>query len=169
MTTRQPFWKWRCWKTKCFNPQPQAHEIWNWNSKANLSYAPETMPPTEYTNEKSNMAANRLLPIYTSILLLKLGVDIQSQTEVRVRKPKNPIWPPGGHFETDVAYGHNKHAHEIWSWNSKANSENHVVYRQTDRQDESSIHTPSNFIGWGYNEKNFGQICTHERHPIACP
>ena len=30
---------------------------------------------------------NRLLPIYTSILLLKLGVDIQSQTEVRVRKP----------------------------------------------------------------------------------
>ena len=30
---------------------------------------------------------NRLLPIYTSILLLKLGVDIQSQTEARVRKP----------------------------------------------------------------------------------
>ena len=115
MTTRQPFWKWRRWKTKCNYPRPQAHEIWNWNSKANLSYAPETMPPTEYTNEKSNMAArqpfwkwlslkiNRLLPIYTSILLLKLGVDTQSQTEVRVRKPKNPIWPPGGHFETDVA------------------------------------------------------------------
>ena len=62
--------------------------------------------------EKSNMAAilkmtllkiNRLLPIYISIVPLKFKVDIQSQSKVRVRKPKNPIWPPGGHFERDVA------------------------------------------------------------------
>ena len=46
---------------------------------------------------------NRLLPIYISIVPPKFEVDIQSQSKVRVRKPKNPIWPPGGHFESDVA------------------------------------------------------------------
>ena len=46
---------------------------------------------------------NRLLHIYISIVPLKFGVDIQSQTKVRVWKPKNPIWPPGGHFESDLA------------------------------------------------------------------
>ena len=33
------------------------------------------------------------LPIYTGNVLLKLGFDVQSQTEVRVRKLKNQIWP----------------------------------------------------------------------------
>ena len=63
-----------------------------------------------------------------SIMPLKFEVDIQSQSKVGVWKPKNPIWPPGGHFETDVAenqkataYGHHQHAYEIWNWNSKAN------------------------------------------------
>ena len=46
---------------------------------------------------------NRLLPIYINIVPLKFEVDIQSQSIVRVRKPKNPIWPPGGHFESDIA------------------------------------------------------------------
>ena len=71
---------------------------------------------------------NRLLPIYISIVPLKFEVDIQSKSKVRVRKPKNPIWPPGGHFESDIAenqqasaYGHHQHAYEIWNWNSKAN------------------------------------------------
>ena len=32
---------------------------------------------------------NRLLPIYISIVPLKFEVDIQSQSKVRVRKPKN--------------------------------------------------------------------------------
>ena len=41
---------------------------------------------------------NRLLHIYISIVLLKFGVDNQSQTKIRVWKPKNTIWPPGGHF-----------------------------------------------------------------------
>ena len=46
---------------------------------------------------------NRLLPVYISIVPLKFGVDIQSQTKVRVRKPKNPIWLPDGHFEINIA------------------------------------------------------------------
>ena len=73
------------------------------------------MPPTESRNWKIQygrqaailqitlLKINRLLPIYVSIVPLKFGVDIQSQTKVRVRKPKNLIWPPGGHFESDVA------------------------------------------------------------------
>ena len=41
---------------------------------------------------------NMLLSIHTCNLLLKFGLDIQ-----RVRKLKNPIWPPGGHFESDLS------------------------------------------------------------------
>ena len=41
--------------------------------------------------------------MYTSIVPLKFGVDIQSQTKVKVQKPKNPIWLPGGHFEINIA------------------------------------------------------------------
>ena len=73
------------------------------------------MPPTEIRNQKiqyGHQAAilkmmllkiNSLLPIYISIVPLKFEVDIQSQSKVRVWKPKNPIWLPGGHFESDVA------------------------------------------------------------------
>ena len=46
---------------------------------------------------------NRLLPIYISIVPLKFEVHIQRPNKVRVWKPNNPIWPPGGHFESDVA------------------------------------------------------------------
>ena len=34
-------------------------------------------------------------------VLQKFGFEIQSQTEV-IQKPKYPIWPPGGHFESDI-------------------------------------------------------------------
>ena len=47
----------------------------------------------------TSLKINRILPIYISIVPLKFGVDIQSQTKVRVRKLKNPIWLPGSHFE----------------------------------------------------------------------
>ena len=53
--------------------------------------------------ELTLLKINRLLHIYISIVPLKFGVDIQSQTQVRVWKPKNPIWSPGSHFESDVA------------------------------------------------------------------
>ena len=116
---------------------------------------------------------NRLLPIYISIVLLKFEVDIESQTKVRVRKPKNPIWPPGGHFESHIAenqkasgYGHHQHAYEIWNWNSKANltyapetmpSTDRGTDRRTDGQTDrrtdkvNPVYPPSNFVGRGYN------------------
>ena len=96
---------------------------------------------------------------------LKFKVDIQSQSKVRVRKPKNPIWPPGGHFESDVAenrkasaYGHHQHAYENWNWNSKGNltyapetmsSTDRRTDGQTDGQCESSIppHPPTSLGG----------------------
>ena len=73
---------------------------------------------------------NRLLSTYISIVLLKFEVDIHSQSKVRVRKSKNPIWPPGGHFESDVA--------------EKLDlcSGNHVVYRQTDGRTRWIQYTP---------------------------
>ena len=46
----------------------------------------------------------------------------ESQSKVRVRKTKNSIWPPGGHFEKDVAENRwaSTHMHmysgtEVWS------------------------------------------------------
>ena len=65
-------------------------------------------PETEISNMASILKMtllkiNRLLPIYISIVPMKFEVDIQSQSKVRVQKPKNPIWPPGGHFESDIA------------------------------------------------------------------
>ena len=56
-----------------------------------------------------SLKINRLLPIYISIVPLKFGVDIQSQSKVRVRKQKKKkkkkkkIWPPGSHFEINIA------------------------------------------------------------------
>ena len=43
------------------------------------------------------------LLIHMGNVLLKFGSDVQSQTEVRVQNPKNPIWMPGGLFESDIA------------------------------------------------------------------
>ena len=98
-----------------YDHHQHAYEVWNWNSKANLTYTLETMSPTESRNRKIKygrqvailkmtlLKINRLLPIYTCIVPLKFIVDIQSQSKVRVRKPKNPIWAPGSHFESDVA------------------------------------------------------------------
>ena len=91
-----------------------AHQIWNLHSKANSTYDPETMPTTEsrcwniqYGHQVAILKVtlvkiNRLLPIHTRDVPVKFGVDIQSQTKVRVRKLKNPIWPPGGHVASDI-------------------------------------------------------------------
>ena len=57
------------------------------------------------------------------------GLDIQSQTEIRVRKPKKLTLPPGSRFERDISenqkisvHGRKQYAHEILNWNSKATS-----------------------------------------------
>ena len=128
---------------------------------------------------KSNMKVtllknNRLLPIATSDVALKFGLDIQSRTKVRIRKPKNPRWQPGGHFESDIAenqqasaHGHQQHVYKISNWNSKANLSfapeimsptdgrtDRQTDRQTDRETRWFQYTPplpTNFVRRVYN------------------
>ena len=140
----------------------------------NSKQTPETMLRTESRNRKiqyghqaailkmTSMKINRLPPIYTSIVLLNFGVDIRSQTKGRVREPKNPKWPPGSHFGSDITENllasYNQHVYEIWSWNFTANltyaaetvSTDGPMDGRTDWQSESGK-TPSNFVGQGCN------------------
>ena len=104
---------------------------------------------------------NRLLPIYISIVLLKFEVDIESQTKVRVRKPKNPIWPPfwKSHRWKSIGFWLWPPSTCIWNLKLKFQSKldlcsgNHAVYRQTDGQTdgqgESSIPPPPTSLGGG--------------------
>ena len=108
MDARRPFWKWRHWKSIDSYPYIQVlcHLSLQLIFKAKLKF--------ESGNQKFQygclaaifkltlLKIDRLLHIYISIVPLKFGVDIQSQTKVRVWKPKNPIWPSGGHFESDL-------------------------------------------------------------------
>ena len=108
MATRQPIRKWGHWKSLGSYSYTQVLGHWSFEFifKAKLKL--------ESGNQKNqygcqaailkltSLKINRLLPIYTSTVPLKFRGDIQSQTKVRVRKPKNPIWPPGGHFEINV-------------------------------------------------------------------
>ena len=50
MAARRPFWKWPHWKS--IGHHQHAYEIWNWNSKANLIYAPETMSSTDRRTDR---------------------------------------------------------------------------------------------------------------------
>ena len=34
-----------------------------------------------------------------------LDLKFKAKLKLRVWKPKNPIWPPGGHFESDISIG----------------------------------------------------------------
>ena len=109
MATRQPFRKWGPWQSLGSYSYTQVLSHWSFEFifKAKLKL--------ESGNKKiqygcqaailklTSLTINRLLPIYVSTVPLKFRGDIQSQTKVRVRKPKNPIWPPGGHFESGVA------------------------------------------------------------------
>ena len=113
MATRQPFRKWGHWKW--IGSYPYTYVFCQWSlelifkARPKLVRKPKNLiwPPGGHF-EMTSLQINRLLPIYTSIVPLKFGVDIQSQTKVRVtkvrvRKPKNPIWLPGGHFEINIA------------------------------------------------------------------
>ena len=126
MATSRPFWKWYRWKS--IGSYPYIHVLWHlsleliFKAKLKLESGNQII---QYgclvaILKLTLLKINRLLHIYMSIVLLKFGVDIQSQTKVTVWKPKNPIWPPGGHYESDVAenqqasaYDHHQHAYEV--------------------------------------------------------
>ena len=108
------------------------YEIWNWNSKANLSYAPKTMPPTDSRYRKIQyghwaailkvtlMKIDRLLSIATKNMHMKFEIEIPKQTWVTLRKPC--------FLQTD-------------GWTDQQTYEVNPVY------------PPNNFLGQGYNDK----------------
>ena len=51
----------------------------------------------------TSLKIDKLLPIYTSNMLMKFGVHIQRPDKVRVWKPYNPIWPPDNHLESEIS------------------------------------------------------------------
>ena len=191
IAARRPFWKWHCSKPIGYCLWPPSTFMWNlklqFQSKLNIRFGNHAScrvqkPKNKYGHQAAilNMTSlkiNRLLPKYISIARLMFGVDIQSQTKVRVWKPKNLIWPPGGHFVSGVAesqwvsaYGHHKHAYEIWNWNSKANltyaaetmsSTNRGTDGQMDGQGESSIHPhPPTLLGGSMINSVMGHVKT---------
>ena len=97
---------------------------------------------------------NRLLPIYISSVLLKFEVDIQSQSKVRVRKPKKsnmaarrPFWK--WHRWKSIGFCLRPPSTCIWNLKLKFQSKldlcsgNHAVYRQTDGRTD-----PQNGVLW---------------------
>ena len=132
---------------------------------------------------------DRLLPIYTGIVLLKFGIDIQSQAKFTVRKPKNPIWPPGSHFDSGVAEINrlpsmtpsNKHMEfeieipkQAWPTLGKP-----YLYRQTDRrmggqtgeQGESIIPSPTSLGGGLVTGQNsfYANSCVQNFQELVYP
>ena len=109
---------------------------------------------------------NRLLPIYISIVPLKFEVDIQSQSKVRVRKPKKsnmaarrPFWKR--HRWKSIGFCLWPPSTCIRSLKLKFQSKldlcsgNHVVYRQTDRRTDGQtdkvnpVYPPPTSLGGG--------------------
>ena len=141
--TRWLYWKWRRWKSIAYYPYTQVLGHWSYEFifKANLKLR-------VWKQKKSNMATRWpfwtwyrwksigfcLWPLSTSIWNLKWKyqsrLDLRSGNHAacRAQKPKNQIWPPGGHFENDVTENqktsthiHKYCANEVWGWYSKPN------------------------------------------------
>ena len=135
MAPRRPLWKWLCWKSIGFCTQPQTTSTCNlkWQSKLELCsenavcrVQKSSMDFRRLFLKMPLLKMNRLLLKYTSNGLLKF--QFKGKLKLTVREPKNWIWPPSGHFESDItenpkasAHSDKRYAHEIWNWNPKAN------------------------------------------------
>ena len=111
--TRQPFWKRHSRQSLSFCLQPQRTCTWNlklkFQSKLELRCRNHAIQKTE----KSNMATRQPFRKwghwkwigsypYTYVFChWSLELIIKARLKL-VRKPKNLIWPPGCHFESDI-------------------------------------------------------------------
>ena len=108
MTTRRPFWKWLRWKKKkSIGSYPYIQVLCHlsleliFEAKLKLESGNQTI---QYGCQAAilkltSLKINRLLHIYISIVPLKFGVDIQSQTKVKSLETKKsnmatrrPFW-----------------------------------------------------------------------------
>ena len=186
MATRQPFWKWRRWKSRGFCLWPPSTCICSLKLKfqSKLDLHSGNQVTYRVHKPKNLMAAilkmtllkiNRLLPIYISIVPLKFEVDIQSQSKVRVWKPKisnmaarRPFWK----WRRWKSIGFCLWPPSTCIWNLKLKfqskldlcSGNHVVYRQTDgRTDKvNPVYPPPTSLGGGIKKSSFFIKHTYE-------
>ena len=94
MATRQPFRKWGHWKSlgSYLYTRVLGHWSFEFIFKAKLKFQSGNQK-IQYGCQAdilklTLLKINRLLPIYISTVTLKFRVHIQSQTKIRVRKPK---------------------------------------------------------------------------------
>ena len=114
MAARRPFWKWHHWKSigSYLYIQVLCHLSLELIFKAKLKLESGNQK-IQYGHQAAILKLTSigfcLWPASTCIWSLKLKfkskLDLHSGNHVtyRVQKPKNLIWPPGGHFENDVA------------------------------------------------------------------
>ena len=156
--------EWRHWKSIGFCLWPPSTRIWSLKLKFQSKLDLQSGNHATYRVRKRKiqhgrqaailkmtlLKINRLLPIYISIVPLKFEVDIQSQSQVRVWKPKNPIWPPFWKWRRWKSIGFCLWPPSTCIWNLKLKfqskldlcSGNHVVYRQTDGRTRWIQYTP---------------------------
>ena len=99
-----PFWKWHCWNSIALFPYTQLICYWSldliFRVKLKLHSGNWKI---QYGRQAAILKVTllkikRRLSIHTGNLLLRFGLDIQCQTEVRIGKLKNPTWLSGGHL-----------------------------------------------------------------------
>ena len=182
MATRWPFWKWRHWKSIGFCLWPPSTRIWSLKLKFQSKLDLHSGNHATYRVQKRKIQYGRqaailkmtllkiyrLLPIYISIVPLKFEVDIQSQSKVRVWKPKKsntatrrPFWKWRRWKSIDFCLWPPSTC--IWNLKMKFQSKldlcsgNHVVYRQTDRRTDkvNPVYPPPTSLAGGII-KRFG-------------
>ena len=130
-----PFWKWHCWQSKGFFPYTQVMCYWSVNLifKAKLKLRAWRWKASNVAARQPFWRLNLWKSIgffsYTQVMCYwSLNLIFKAKLKLESGNWKNPIWPPSGHFESDVseiqqalAHGPKQHACEIWNWNSKAN------------------------------------------------
>ena len=101
MATMRQFWKWRLWKSIGSYPY-----IYKYCATLNCNWTLFKITRQSFWKRHSWQSLGfRLQPQRTCTWNLKLKFQSKLALHCRnhaIQKPKNLIWPPGGHFESDV-------------------------------------------------------------------
>ena len=98
IATTWPVWEWHCWKSSGFFPRTQVMCYWSldfiFKAKLKLQSGNKKIQYVHLAAilEVVSWKINRLLSIHTSNILLKFGLDIQSQTKVKSLETSQPFW-----------------------------------------------------------------------------